>query len=570
MFAEKNVPEIIFTALKMAGAKHCYGSVDKVQSYFVEAANKTGFEWVNAVDQIAIYAASAESHIEEQLTVYVGSCGVLCLSALSGILEANNKNIPLVFITNEIIIDSDDLLFPHQVYVKSVYEGCSVFCEEVSSPEQALRVTTLACQAALMKRGVAIIILPPHIDLWKVMSRPAPPITFSNYCIQPAETELRTVIGLLGQAQNIGIYAGYNCRHAHDQVIKLASILKAPIAFTPSAKDFIEYDNPYSIGMVGDVDVQSGLLTMVDCCDTLLLLGGDFPSEIFSILPQDRKINIIQIDRDVVKLGQHYPVSIGIVGDIVPTLDALIPLLNKRVDQEFLEFCLGFYEKDKNDRKSKNYLRINEETYFQTFIELVNLYADANAVFAVEGGLLSNWIIRNISVNGRRRTFINSFKDHATSTLFQAIGFQKVYPDKQMIAICGTHRFELLINGLWVAIQEKMPIKIILLSNDLMTLFLQGPEHISNRDISNEYSNFLKFSAALGVHSFTFKGSESIEEVIQDFLACDGPALLDASIVLSDLYHYPYYNQSRDSDISESFQSFFSYLNFNSRSQQTF
>lgn len=112
---------------------------------------------------------------------------------------------------------------------------------------------------------------------------------------------------------------------AHDELIALASKLKAPIGHTSRAKDFVEYDNPFNMGMTGLLGISSGY-EMMEQCDTLLLLGADFAWSQF----YPNKARIIQVDKEVMHLGRRHPVDLGVVGDIVPTLQALLPLLTER------------------------------------------------------------------------------------------------------------------------------------------------------------------------------------------------------------------------------------------------
>lgn len=66
----------------------------------------------------------------------------------------------MVLIASQIVTPQLGMEFPQEVDFKAVYANCSVFCEQVHSPEQARRVVALACQAALNRRGVAVVILP--------------------------------------------------------------------------------------------------------------------------------------------------------------------------------------------------------------------------------------------------------------------------------------------------------------------------------------------------------------------------------------------------------------------------
>lgn len=124
----------------------------------------------------------------------------------------------------------------------------------------------------------------------------------------------------------------------------MAEKLKAPIAHTSRAKDFIEYDNPYNVGMTGMIGIESGF-TMLKNCDTLLLLGTDFAWPQF--FPE--KATIVQVDINLENIGKRHPVNLGLNGDVNETLLQLLPLIDNKTDDDFyvnLSICTKRHSKN--------------------------------------------------------------------------------------------------------------------------------------------------------------------------------------------------------------------------------
>ena len=136
------------------------------------------------------------------------------------------------------------------------------------------------------------------------------------------------------------MFCGAGCAGAHDEVVELARRLKAPIVHTLRGKEFIEYDNPYDVGMTGLVGFSSGYAAMKDC-DTLLLLGTDFPYRQF--FPEHAKI--AQIDMRPEALGNRCPLDLGLIGDVRETLQSLLPSIPEKVDSSHLDAALAHYKK---------------------------------------------------------------------------------------------------------------------------------------------------------------------------------------------------------------------------------
>src|SRR6202167_664137 len=193
----------------------------------------------------------------------------------------------------------------------------------VSQADQMPRVLGIAMRTAIAQRGVAVVVIPGD-----VLQRecPEPPLALgihhSASVVCPSILELRLAADFLNRAQKVAILGGAGCEGAHTQLLALAGKLKAPIVHAMRGKEFIEYDNPYDVGMTGLLGFSSGYRAMWNC-DLLLMLGSDFPYQQF--YPKDA--NIIQVDMRGEQIGRRSRVDVGIVGTVKATLQALLPLL---------------------------------------------------------------------------------------------------------------------------------------------------------------------------------------------------------------------------------------------------
>src|SRR6202012_1260326 len=222
---------------------------------------------------------------------------------INGLYEANRNRAPVILIASQVVRRELGFNFIQEVNFQDVYRGCSVFCEMVLTPEQALRKTVSACQAAITKRGVAVLILPVDVADSDAVDEAPFSIHANTPVIRPADGDLYRIAAMLDEGTNITIYAGSGCVDAHDEVIELARRLKAPVAHTSRGKDQIEYDNPYNVGMTGVVGMESGYHAILNC-DTLLLLGTDSAWRQF--YPDHAKI--IQVDIDSTHIGHRHQI----------------------------------------------------------------------------------------------------------------------------------------------------------------------------------------------------------------------------------------------------------------------
>jgi pyruvate dehydrogenase (quinone) len=533
----KRVAEIVVDTLQQAGVRRCYGIVGDTLNHVTDALHRSEIEWVHVRhEEVAAFAAGADSLVSGELTACAGSCGPGGLHFINGIFESNRNRAPMVLIASQVVTSELGMEFPQEVDFKAVYGSCTVFCEQVHSPAQARRVVALACQAAISRRGVAVVILPADISQAEVKHDVPFSVHYAQPVLRPSDGELQRIAGLLGQGKRIGIYAGAGCQGAHAQLLELARRLQAPIAHTSRAKDFVEPDNPYNMGMTGIFGIESGFHTLMEC-DTLLLLGADFAWGQF----YPDKATIIQVDRDGSHLGRRHPVNLGVVGDIAPTLDALLPMLPPREDSTFLDECIERRDKALAKREQEEQPGEGELIHPQHLTALLSKYASDDALFTADGGSPMVWVLRHIRVNGRRRTLTSLLHGTMANAMPQALGLQKAYPGRQVISLSGDGGLAMLLGDLLTAVQEKLPIKVVVFNNGSLNFveLEQKVEGLLDNYTDLKNPDFGRLAEVIGFHGRTVTRSEDLEEAVQDFLAQRGPALLDVHTSRAELVMPP-------------------------------
>ncbi|HGM5883940.1 thiamine pyrophosphate-dependent enzyme [Stenotrophomonas maltophilia] len=533
----KRVAEIVVDTLQQAGVRRCYGIVGDTLNHVTDAMHGSDIAWVHVRhEEVAAFAAGADSLVSGELTACAGSCGPGGLHFINGIFESNRNRAPMVLIASQIVTSELGMEFPQEVDFKAVYGSCTVFCEQVHSPAQARRVVALACQAAISRRGVAVVILPADISEAEVKHDVPFSVHYTQPVLRPSDAELQRIAELLGQGRRIGIYAGAGCQGAHAQLLELARRLQAPVAHTSRAKDFVEPDNPFNMGMTGIFGIESGFHTLMEC-DTLLLLGADFAWGQF----YPDKATIIQIDRDGSHLGRRHPVNLGVVGDIAPTLDALLPMLPPREDSSFLDECIERRDKALKKREQEEQPGEGELIHPQHLTALLSKYATDDALFTADGGSPMVWVLRHIRVNGRRRTLTSLLHGTMANAMPQALGLQKAFPGRQVISLSGDGGLAMLLGDLLTAVQENLPIKVVVYNNGSLNFveLEQKVEGLLDNYTDLKNPDFGRLAEVIGFHGRTVTRSEDLEEAVQDFLSQRGPALLDVHTSRAELVMPP-------------------------------
>ncbi|ORF46381.1 thiamine pyrophosphate-dependent enzyme [Gilliamella apicola] len=536
MSSKKTVAQIIVDILGEAGVKHCYGIVGDTLNQITSAIKKSDIEWVHVRhEEVGAFAAGAEAYLTDQITACAGSCGPGSLHFINGIYEAQRNRVPVILLASQLITSQQGNDFPQEVDFESVYKNCSVFCREISDATQVREITTAAIQAAINQRGVAVLVIPYNISLEKVEDNCGHKIYHPKPIIRPSDKELAEIADIINKNQKVTIFAGQGVYDAHSELIAFAEKIKSPIVHTSRGKDFVEYDNPYNVGMTGMFGVKSGTMAIKEC-EVLILLGTDFAWSQF----YPNNATIIQIDIDATHLGRRHPVNIGVVGSSKPTLAALLPLVNEKHDTKFLETCRTLYSSAMS-KLNKKALPSKSTIHPQYLTELIDKYATDDAVLCADVGSAMVWACRHFNTNGKRRTVISLKHGTMANAMPQALGVQKAFPNRQVITLSGDGGISMLLGDLLTTIQEKLPIKIIVLNNSSLNFveLEQKVEGLVNHYTDLQNPNFAKVAESMGLFSIRVDDSDLLEAAMQSFLTHSGPALLDVKTSTDELVMPP-------------------------------
>jgi pyruvate dehydrogenase (quinone) len=534
----KKVAQLIVDTLVSAGVKHCYGIVGDTLNTFAASLSQSEIQFVHMRhEEAGAFAAQGEALLLNRLTAVAGSCGPGSLHFINGLYEANRNRAPVVLIASQVVRAELGFDFIQEVDFKSVYKGCSVFCEMILTPEHALRMTVMACQAAISKRGVAVLIVP--VDIFDSDAADEPPFSVhvNKPVIRPSEADLDEMAALIAAGSNIAIYAGSGCSDAHDEVVQLAERLHAPVAHTTRGKDSLEYDNPHNIGMTGLIGMEAAYHCVLGC-DTLLLLGTDFAWRQF--YPSHAKI--IQVDIDPTHLGRRHPVTLGVVGTVRDTLQALLPRLPQREDSTFRDTYVERHKKDLEAQAKRATPGHHGRISGQYLASLINRLAAPDALFAGDDGTPVVWLHRIMQMNGRRRIFGSLLHGTMANALGTAIGLQKCQPGRQVIAMAGDGGLSMLFGDVMTTLQENLPLKIVVFDNGKLGFveLEQKSEGLLPQYTDLKNPDFGLVAQAMGLWGKTITDPDSLEAAVAEWLEQPGPALLNVKVMPMELVMPPF------------------------------
>jgi pyruvate dehydrogenase (quinone) len=543
--AKKKVADVVIESLIAAGVKRVYGISGDSLNGITDSIREhdKDISWVHVRhEESAAFAAGSEAHLTGNLGVCAGSCGPGNTHLVNGLYDCYRNRVPVLAIAAHIPIREIGSAYFQETHPELLFSECSQYCELVSHPEQVPRVLEIAMRTAVSVRGVAIVVLPGDIALQEAdSSRPFIPFEQPKATVCPSKEEIARLAEVLNSAQKVTVLGGAGCAGAHSELIQVAGLLQAPIVHAMRGKEFIEYDNPYDVGMTGLLGFSSGYHAMMDS-DLLLMLGTDFPYQQF----YPPHAFIIQVDIRGEQIGRRTKVDLGLVGDVRETLVAVKPFLNQKGDDKgHLRASLDHYEKSRKDLDSYALGEPGRTPIHPQYVaKIINDVAAHDAIFTCDVGTPTLWAARYLRMNGSRRLLGSFSHGSMANALPQAIGAQEAFPKRQVICLSGDGGFSMLMGDFLSLRQLKLPVKIVVFNNGTLSFveLEMKAAGILTHGTSLVETDFSKLAEAAGILGLRAERPEQVKPMLNQAIEHNGPALVDVVVNPQELLIPPTIN----------------------------
>ncbi|WP_242121476.1 ubiquinone-dependent pyruvate dehydrogenase [Sphingomonas lacusdianchii] len=522
------IADLITDTLIAAGVERIWGVTGDSLNAINDSLRRSGeIEWMHVRhEEVAAFSAGAEAAATGKLAVCAGSCGPGNLHLINGLFDCQRNRAPVLAIAAHIPSSEIGLNYFQETHPTELFRECSHFCEMVQTPEQMPELLHRALRTAIGKQGVAVLVIPGDVALKDApdnaradFAAPLPPR------VVPQVQEIARLAKLLNRSQAVTLLCGAGVAGAHNEVVALAAALNAPIVHAYRGKEWIEWDNPYDVGMTGLIGFSSGYHAMMEC-DTLLMLGTDFPYRNF----YPEKAKIAQIDRDPSALGRRAQIDVGIVGDVREAAALLTPQIAPDRSDAFLTKARAHYAKAREGLDDLATARDGDKPLHPQFVaKVVDRLASEDAVFTADVGTPAVWAARYLTMNGRRR-LIGSFNHGSMANAMpQALGVQAAYPGRQIVSLSGDGGLTMLMGDMLTAVQMNLPIKIIVFNNSTLG-FVEMEQKAAgyvDTNVALKNPDFGAVAAQMGFFGARVTRSDELESVLRAAFAHDGPALVD-------------------------------------------
>ena len=543
----RTVADVMWEVLVRAGVKRCYGMVGDALNPVIDALRRNGkIEFVHVRhEEYGVVAGVADACLTGHPVVVCGTAGPGVAHLFNGLMDARKEGAPIIAIGGDVETRIMDTSALQELNPYKFFDGPCLYVGRVVDPEQARPIITTAILTAVIQKGPTAISMPGNIASSEAPFAACEITAPGPHLCRPSDGDLDKLARTIDDAATVAIFGGEGCRHARDEVIELATKLKAPVGYSLRGKQWLEYDNPNAVGMTGLLG-YGGAYSAIHHAELVLLLGTDFP---FTEFLPDGGVKKVQIDKNPEHIGRRTPVDVGLVGDIKATTAALLPRVTAKADTRFLDTHRA--ETKSFDDLLARYVEkgpaikpIRPEFLAATLSDL----ASDDAMFFADTGTACIWLSRHIR-GGRNRRLFGSFSWASMANAApNAFGAQLAYPGRQTIALCGDGGFTMLgLGDLMTQVQRKMPVVHVILNNASLDFVDVEMQEAGLIPFGVEFANpdFAKVAEAMGAKGIRLEEPGDVKDALAEALGQGGgPVVVDAVVdpfALSLPSHIPFH-----------------------------
>jgi pyruvate dehydrogenase (quinone) len=487
-------------------------------------------------EEAAAFAACGYAKYTGRIGVCLATSGPGGIHLLNGLYDAKCDGAPVLAITGHTFHDMIGTHYQQDVDLDKVYQDVAIYNQRVTGPDHIVNVLDEAIKAALTHRGVAHLTIPKDVQSWTSDSKRSPANVkqhsgdiYDPPMPVPSRELLSRAAEVINEGKKVAILVGRGCLHAGPEVIELSRVIAGPIIKALLGKAVVPDRDPYTTGGVGLLGTAPSADALQEC-DTLIIAGSSFPY--IEFYPKPGKARIVQMDLDSARIGLRCPVDVGLAGDCRAILKALLPLLDRKADQSFIEKCqknMQHWREVMTERGERMDVPIKP----QAVAYRLNRLIEPDAIVTTDSGTVSTWAARYIDIQEDMKFSLSGSLATMANGLPYSIGAAIAYPNRQVICFIGDGALTMLMGELATLVKYHLNVKVIVIKNNTLgqikweQIAMEGNPEFG---VDLQPIDFAGVAMNCGVAGFTVENPGELDETLRRALEHTGPALVQVVV----------------------------------------
>ena len=493
-------------------------------------------------EQGAVHAADGYARASGKVGVCLVTSGPGATNTVTGIATAYCDSIPLVVLTGQVptnLIGNDAF---QEVDIVGITRPCTkhnFLVKDITRLAQTLREAFFLARSG--RPGPVLVDLPK--DVMQASTEFVWPEDVSmrsyNPTYKPNLNQLRRSAEEISKARRPMLLAGGGVilSNGSQALRELAQTLHLPVAYTLMGLGAFPATDPLSLGMVGMHGTYAANMS-INHTDLLICVGARFDDRVTGKLdafaPSAR---IVHIDIDPTSIRKNVEVDVPVVGDCRLALEGILEICKAKMgDRDWLEehtewlSTVAGWKKDHPLCYSDEGTAIKPQKVVETLFELTK----GDAILTTEVGQNQMWTAQFYNFTEPRTLLTSGGLGTMGYGFPAAIGAQMAFPDKKVITVAGDGSLQMNIQELATVVQQRLPIKVVILNNGYLGMVRQWQELFFNHNYSSTnmeaQPDFVKLAEAYGAEGYRITTREELLPMLKTALASPNPAFIDVRV----------------------------------------
>src|SRR3954467_6182342 len=357
-------------------------------------------------EEMSAFEAVGYAKFSGRPGICMATSGPGAIHLLNGLYDAKLDHVPVVAIVGQTNRTAMGGSYQQEVDLLSLFKDvASDYVQMVTVPEQLPNVLDRAMRIAMTRHAPTALIIPNDVQELEYSApthafKMVPSSLGMTWPQTPADPEgVRRAAELLNAGSRVALLVGQGARGAEAELRQVVDLLGAGVAKALLGKDVLSDELPWVTGSIGLLGTRPSFEMMRDC-DTLLTVGSNFPYTQF--MPELDQARAVQIDIDGGLIGMRYPYEVNLVGDARRTLQALIPMVERKEERSWREDLEKKVERWWEVMESEALVAAKPVNPMRIFSEF-SKQAPADCMIAADSGSAANWYARQVRFRGSMR-----------------------------------------------------------------------------------------------------------------------------------------------------------------------
>jgi len=494
-------------------------------------------------EQAGTHAADGYARATGRVGVCLATSGPGATNTVTGIATAYMDSIPMVIITGQVptpLIGNDAF---QEVDIIGITRPCTKHSFLVRDVKDLAMIMKKAFYIARSGRpGPVLVDLPKDVQMAQTEFIYPETVEIRSYKPNleghPRQVEKAVAMTLDARRPVMYVGGGTVLGNASDELTALARMLTIPVTTTLMGLGSFPANDPNSLGMLGMHGAYCANMAMTNS-DLIIAIGARFDDRVTGKLGTFAPhAKIIHIDVDPTSIKKNVRVDLPIVGDVKDVLTKMIQQADKLKDKvaEF-KAALAPWHEDISGWKEKHPIGYKESSTIikpQFVIQKLRELSDEDAIISTDVGQHQMWTAQFFQFNKPRTLLTSGGLGTMGFGLPSAMGAQAAFPGRQVITICGDGGVQMNIQEMATLVQNKLPVKIVILNNNFLGMVRQWQELFFDKRYSSTCMelpiDFVKLADAYGAKGFSTAKPSDVEQIIKQGFEEEGPVIMEFKI----------------------------------------